>query len=146
MSVFACACTHTYIHKCRKKLPFKQLFWKIHPELLQGKINIALSPEKSYIFIMGLFAFLHVNLIITNQMHHPHNDQKYHVSFKHFRRVTHTSNRSTQEMFLKCWKQCIAVTTPEISYLRIKSNFHCCQTKTCTGFQISQHLILWQLL
>lgn len=63
---------------------------------------IELSPEKSHIFIMDLFAFFHVNLIITNQMHHPHNDQKYQVSFKHFRRVTHTSNRSTQEMFLKC--------------------------------------------
>lgn len=67
---------------------------------------------------MDLFAFLDVNLTITNQMHYLHNDQKYQVSLKHFRRVMiHISNKSTQEMFLKYRKQRTTITAQEIRYL-----------------------------
>lgn len=62
--------------------------------LLQWKkLENRIKRRKSHLFIMGLFTFLDVNLIIINQMHDPHDDQKYQVSLKHFRRVTiHTSN------------------------------------------------------
>lgn len=67
---------------------------------------------------MDVFAFLDINLIITNQMHYPHNDQKYQVSFKHFRRViTHISIKALRNRFSSTEKN----VWQEISYLQIKS-------------------------
>lgn len=53
---------------------------------------------------MDLFAFLDVNLIITNQMHYQTviKSTKFHL---HILEKTHTPNKSTQEMFLKYRKQ-----------------------------------------